>query len=65
METYETLRAFAASWGLVLLFLAFIGVLVWVFRPGARKGQDEAARMIFRNEDRPKPDRNKDDTDGR
>jgi cytochrome c oxidase cbb3-type subunit 4 len=61
MDTYGALRGFADSWGLVLLVLCFVGVLIWVFRPGAKKAQDEAARQIFRNEDAPK----KDDDDGR
>jgi cytochrome c oxidase cbb3-type subunit 4 len=61
MEAYEALRGFAGSWGLLLLVAAFGVMLVWVFRPGARKAQDEAARQIFRNEDAPK----KDEDDGR
>jgi cytochrome c oxidase cbb3-type subunit 4 len=36
--------------------LAFCGVVVWVFRPGAKKVQDEAADQIFRNEDAPRKD---------
>ena len=39
----------SSSWS-----LAFCAVLVWVFRPGARKAQDEAASQIFRNEDAPR-----------
>ena len=60
METYATLRGFADSWGLLVLFLFFVGVVAWVFRPGSRRRQDDAARMIFRNEDKPG-----DDDDGR
>jgi cytochrome c oxidase cbb3-type subunit 4 len=55
---YATLRAAAGTWGLVLLVVAVIAVVAWVFRPGARKSQDEAARSIFRNEDKPKDDSN-------
>lgn len=58
---YHGLRAFADSWGLLLLMVAFAAVLVWVFRPGGKKAQDEAANQIFRNEDAPK----KDDENGR
>jgi cytochrome c oxidase cbb3-type subunit 4 len=54
METYGALSGFAGTWGLVLLVLAFVAVVAWVFRPGGRKSQDDAARMIFRNEDKPK-----------
>jgi cytochrome c oxidase cbb3-type subunit 4 len=56
VETYTALRSFADSWALVVLVVFFVGVVVWVFRPGARKQHDDAARMIFRNEDRPKDD---------
>jgi cytochrome c oxidase cbb3-type subunit IV len=56
METYGALRSFADSWGLLALFIAFIAVVIWVFRPGARKVHDEAANQIFRNEDKPKDD---------
>jgi cytochrome c oxidase cbb3-type subunit 4 len=64
VESYSALRGFADSWGLVVLFLFFVGVVVWVFRPGSRRKHDDAASMIFRNEDKPKPD-SKDDTHGR
>jgi cytochrome c oxidase cbb3-type subunit 4 len=56
METYTALRHFADSWGLVLMVVAFCAVLYWVFRPGARKAQEDAANQIFRNEDAPKKD---------
>lgn len=57
METgYTALRHFADSWGLVLMVVVFLAVVVWVFRPGARKAQDEAANQIFRNEDAPRKD---------
>jgi cytochrome c oxidase cbb3-type subunit 4 len=60
VEDYSALRGFADSWGLVVLFLFFVGVIAWVFRPGARRKYDDASKMIFRNEDKPK-----DDPDGR
>lgn len=72
METYTTLRGFADVWGMLVLLLVFIGVVIWVFRPGARQKHEDAARMIFRNEDKPKDDarsrdddKPKDDADGR
>jgi cytochrome c oxidase cbb3-type subunit IV len=65
MESYSALRQFADSWGLLLIVAAFVAMLVWVFRPGARKQQEDAANMIFRNEDRPKDEPGKDDEDGR
>lgn len=53
MDTYSFLREFADSWMLLLLTSIFLGVVVWAFRPGSRKPQEEAATSIFRNEDRP------------
>ncbi|MFN6977881.1 MAG: cbb3-type cytochrome c oxidase subunit 3 [Gemmobacter sp.] len=55
METYTFLRAFADSWMLLFLTLFFVGVVVFVFRPGSRRRQYEAATSIFRHDDRPAP----------
>lgn len=60
METYTALRAFADSWHLLFMFLFFIGMVLFVFRPGSSKVHDETANMIFRNDDRPDHDGNKD-----
>lgn len=57
METYSLLRQFADSWMLLFLFLFFIGVVFWVFRPGASKKYEETASIPFRHEDKPAPDR--------
>ena len=53
METYTFLRAMADSWALLVLVLIFVGVIVFVFRPGSRRVQKDAAESIFRNESRP------------
>ena len=53
METYSLLRAFADSWYLLFMTLFFVGVIAWAWRPGSREAQGEAARSIFRNDDRP------------
>ena len=42
------------SQGLAFI-LFFIGVVIFVFRPGSRKVHDETSSMIFRNEDKPAP----------
>ena len=60
MDTYGALRGLADSWALLVMALFFVGVVVWVFRPGSKRPQDDAANQIFRNETRPK-----DDDDGR
>ncbi len=56
MERYTFLRHLADSWVLLVLVLFFVGLIAWVFRPGARKVHDEIANSIFRNEDKPKDD---------
>jgi len=53
METYTLLREFADSWMLLALFLFFLGVVVWVFRPGANATHKETASIPFRNDDKP------------
>ena len=53
METYTLLRHFADSWMLLFLFLFFIGVVIWVFRPGAKKKHEDQADIPFRHEDKP------------
>lgn len=52
---YSILRIFADSWGLLALFVVFVGVIIWVFRPGSRKTHDDIANIPFRHEDRPAP----------
>ena len=47
---YETLRHFADSWGLLALTLLFVGIVVFVFRPGARRKYDENAKIPLRED---------------
>ena len=53
METYTWLRAFADSWHLLFMFCFFIGVFIFILRPGSSKVHDETANSIFRNDDKP------------
>ena len=53
MDSYTLMRQFADSWGLLGMFVFFVGVIVWVFRPGAKKIHEDVATTPFRNEDRP------------
>ncbi|TBN42433.1 cbb3-type cytochrome c oxidase subunit 3 [Paracoccus subflavus] len=53
METYSFLRGLADSWALLVLVLFFVGVILFVFRPGSRRKHDDAAESIFRNEKSP------------
>ena len=51
MSTYEAMRHFADSWGMLVMLLFFAASIAFVlFRPGARKLADEAA-MIPLKED--------------
>lgn len=47
---YNEMRQFADSWGLLVMALFFVGVLIFIFRPGARKASDEAAQIPFNEE---------------
>lgn len=61
METYSLLREIADSWALLALTVFFSAVVLWVFRPGSRKLQDDAANSIFRNETKPAVDAGRDE----
>jgi len=50
---YHILREIADSWVLLSLFVFFIAVVLWAFRPGSRKTHDDAAGIPFRHEDKP------------
>lgn len=56
MDTYGLLRQFADSWMLLALFLFFIFVIYWAFRPGSAKAHRDSADIPFRYEDKPAPD---------
>ena len=56
METYTFLRAFADSWHLLFMFCFFIGVFLYILRPGANRVHSDSANMIFRNDDKPAGD---------
>jgi cytochrome c oxidase cbb3-type subunit IV len=56
METYTFLREMADSWALLMLFLFFLGVFFWAFRPGSRPLHDDAANVPFRYEFAPPQD---------
>ncbi|MDP5306837.1 cbb3-type cytochrome c oxidase subunit 3 [Paracoccus spongiarum] len=62
MDRYSFLRQLADSWALLALVLFFVGMVLFIFRPGARRLQRDAAESIFRHETRPTPP---DDKEGR
>ncbi|WP_075997096.1 cbb3-type cytochrome c oxidase subunit 3 [Salaquimonas pukyongi] len=45
---YQSMRTFADSWGLLYMFLIFVGVVVWAFRPGSKKMSEDAANIPFK-----------------
>jgi cytochrome c oxidase cbb3-type subunit 4 len=49
--TYEALRHFADSYGLLAMVVIWAAFAGWAFRPGARARNREAAQMIFRDDD--------------
>ncbi|MFY9212358.1 MAG: cbb3-type cytochrome c oxidase subunit 3 [Aestuariivita sp.] len=53
METYTFLRQLADSWFLLAMFCFFVGVIIWVFRPGSTKEYRDTANVVFRHEDKP------------
>jgi len=53
MDLYSILREFADSWMLLALFTFFVGVGVWVVRPGSGRIYRDTASIPFRNERTP------------
>ena len=52
MDKYTVLREFADSWGLLAMFLFFIGVVLYTFRPGSKSVHADAANIPLRHGDR-------------
>jgi cytochrome c oxidase cbb3-type subunit 4 len=50
MTTYDVMRQFADSWGLLFMTLVFIGILVWAFWPGSRARFRDQADIPFKYE---------------
>lgn len=46
-STYDALRHFADSWGLLALGISFIVLIAWPFRPGAEDTHRDIANKIF------------------
>ena len=45
--SYDALREFADSWGLVLMGVAFVCFVGWAFRPNSSAATRRAATSIF------------------
>ncbi len=55
--SFEELVALTRVIGLAVFLMMFLGVLVWVFRPGSRQVYDANARIPFADESKPGRDR--------
>ena len=49
-STYDTLRHLADSWGLLAMMIAFVALCLWPFRPGSKASNEDAAQVIFKDE---------------
>ncbi len=49
--TYETVASWAGTFGAVLVAVFFIGVLIFIFRPGSKKTYEELARVPLEDDD--------------
>ena len=45
--SYDSLRHFADSWGLVFMGVTFVSMIGWALRPKAKQHHHDAANMIF------------------
>ncbi|MCY0147580.1 MULTISPECIES: cbb3-type cytochrome c oxidase subunit 3 [Hoeflea] len=50
MEIYTAMRHFADSWGLVFMFVFFLGMVLFLFRPGAKSAANEAAQIPLKED---------------
>lgn len=58
MDLYSFLREVADSWGLLALFLIFLGVVVFIFRPGSKALYRDSADIPLRHDDKLEIDTN-------
>jgi len=49
-STYQTMRTFADSWGLLYMFLIFCGVVIYTLWPSRQKSMDDAANIPFKED---------------
>lgn len=51
MTFYAALRHFADSWFLIVMFGMFALFCLWPFRPGSKQRNENAANVIFKDDD--------------
>ena len=49
---YSTFRQLADSWGLLYLFVLFVGVVFFTFRPGSKKVAKDVSMIPFKEDDK-------------
>lgn len=47
--TYEEVTQFSETWGLIYLFIMFVGVITFAFWPSNKARFDDAAQVPFRD----------------
>ncbi len=50
MDTYSFLRQLADSWVLLAMFVFFVAVILWAFRPGGSATYDSIANIPLRDD---------------
>ncbi len=48
---YNFLREVADSWGLLYLFILFVAVVAFTFRPGSKRVADDVAQIPFKEDE--------------
>ncbi|MER8689983.1 cbb3-type cytochrome c oxidase subunit 3 [Mesorhizobium sp. M0563] len=48
--TYNFMREFADSWGLLAMALFFVGCVAFALRPGSRRQADKAAQIPLKDD---------------
>lgn len=49
-STYQAMRTFADSWGLVYMVVIFCGVVIFALWPSRQKHMDDAAQIPFKED---------------
>ena len=49
--SYDAFRHFADSWGLLFMAITYLVLVGWALLPRNRGRNDQAARMIFKDQD--------------
>lgn len=49
-STYQAMRTFADSWGLLYMVIIFCGVVIYTLWPSRQKQMDDAANIPFKED---------------